>query len=40
MDVLGRDFVPRLRRRLGAGAVDTVLRHVPQALLAKETSAL
>ncbi|MFI5679029.1 phosphotriesterase family protein [Streptomyces cellulosae] len=40
MDVLGRDFVPRLRRRLGAAAVDTVLRDAPQALLAKRTSAL
>jgi hypothetical protein len=39
MDVLGRDFVPRLRRRLGHEAVETVLRHVPQALLAKETTA-
>ncbi|MEV0634067.1 aryldialkylphosphatase [Streptomyces sp. NPDC050619] len=39
MDVLGRDFVPRLRRRLGAAAVDTVLRDAPQSLLAKDMRA-
>lgn len=39
MDVLGRDFVPRLRQCLGDQAVETTLRHAPQALLAKETSA-
>ncbi|WP_159054740.1 phosphotriesterase family protein [Streptomyces dysideae] len=30
IDVLGRDFVPRLRRRLGHEAVETVLRHAPR----------
>ncbi|MGP4004911.1 hypothetical protein [Streptomyces sp. 4N124] len=39
MDVLGREFVPRLRRRLGHEAVETVLRYAPQTLLAKEPSA-
>ncbi|GCE02226.1 phosphotriesterase family protein [Embleya hyalina] len=33
MDVLGRDFVPRLRRRLGDEAVRTVLETTPQRLL-------
>jgi phosphotriesterase-related protein len=40
MDVLGREFVPRLRRRLGDEAVETVLRYAPQALLGKETPAV
>jgi phosphotriesterase-related protein len=33
MDVLGRDFVPRLRRRLGDDAVRTLLVDAPARLL-------
>jgi phosphotriesterase-related protein len=33
MDVLGREFIPRLRRRLGDDAVRTVLETAPQTLL-------
>jgi phosphotriesterase-related protein len=35
MDVLGREFLPRLRRRIGPEGVTTVLRRAPQTFLAK-----
>jgi predicted metal-dependent phosphotriesterase family hydrolase len=35
VDVLGREVVPRLRRRIGDDGVTTVLRRAPQALLAR-----
>lgn len=36
MDVLGRDFVPRLRKRVGAEAVDTILVDTPSRFLTLE----
>jgi hypothetical protein len=33
MDVLGRDFLPRLERRLGRDVVDLVMRDAPAAFL-------
>lgn len=38
MDVLGREFIPRLHRRLGDDAVRAVLRTAPQMFLAKRQS--
>jgi hypothetical protein len=39
MDVLGRTFVPRLRRRIGADGVHALLRTAPRSLLAAQTPA-
>ncbi len=33
MDVLGREFIPRLRRRIGPGGVDLILQQTPQTFL-------
>ena len=33
MDVLGREFIPRLRRRIGLDAVNVILQQTPQAFL-------
>jgi phosphotriesterase-related protein len=40
MDVLGREFVPRLRRRIGDDGVTTVMQRAPQTLLARPTFAV
>jgi hypothetical protein len=33
MDVLGREFIPRLQHRIGPDGVNTILQQAPQRFL-------